>query len=98
VGGESLARKFWRNESAVGKRIGARQDNRVVWREIIGVVRDISFPLNLTTPETVLQVYKPLVHEPWGYLQLLVRGPAPAMFKNEVRKAVRAVDPDLAVQ
>src|SRR5262245_12534044 len=98
VVGESLARKFWPNDSAVGKRIGDRQDNRVVWREIVGVVRDIAFPLNLANPETVLQVYKPLVHEPWGYLHLVVRGPAPAMFKNEIRRAVSAVDPDVAVQ
>jgi putative ABC transport system permease protein len=98
VVGESLARKFWPNESAVGKRIADRQDNRVVWREIVGVVRDISFPLNMANPETVLQVYKPLVHEPWGYLQLLVRGPSPGMFKNEVRKVVSDVDPDVAVQ
>ena len=49
----------------------------MVWREVIGVVRDISFPLNLANPETVLQIYKPLVHEPWGYIHLMVRGAAP---------------------
>ena len=44
------------------------------------------------------QVYKPLVNEPWGYLWLIVRAPAPATFKNEVRRAVTDVDPDVAVQ
>ena len=38
---ETLARKFWPGESAIGRRIGDRQGNEVVWREIIGVVRDI---------------------------------------------------------
>ena len=46
----------------------------------------------------MLQIYKPLVHEPWGYLHLLVRGAAPANFKNAVKRAVSGVDPDVAVQ
>src|SRR4029450_5557951 len=64
----------------------------------IGVVRDISFPLNLANPDTVLQIYKPLVQEPWGYLFVLVRGPAPASFKEQVRRAVADLDRDVAVQ
>jgi predicted permease len=96
--GESLARKFWPHDSAVGKRIGDREKGEVVFREVIGVVRDISFPLNFANPDTVLQIYKPLVQEPWGYLHVLVRGPAPASFKQEVRRAVAELDPDVAVQ
>jgi putative ABC transport system permease protein len=98
VVGESLARKFWPNESAIGKRIGDRKDDKVTWREIIGVVRDIAYPLSFSNPDTMLQVYKPLVHEPWGYLNLLVRADAPAGFKNQVKRAVTSVDPDVAVQ
>ena len=98
VVGESLARKFWPHESAVGKRIGDREKGQVVWREVIGVVRDISFPLNLANPDTVLQIYKPLQQEPWGYLFVLVRGPAPASFKEAVRRAVADLDRDVAVQ
>jgi ABC-type antimicrobial peptide transport system permease subunit len=46
----------------------------------------------------MLQVYKPLVNEPWGYLHLVVRGRAPASFKNDVRRAVSDIDPDVAVE
>jgi ABC-type antimicrobial peptide transport system permease subunit len=46
----------------------------------------------------MLQVYKPLVHEPWGYLHLVVRGATPGQLKNAGRRAVSAVDPDVAVQ
>ena len=91
---EAMARHFWPHESAIGKRIGDRSgQQQLVWREVIGVVRDIQFPLNIANPYTMFQVYKPLVNEPWGYLFLLVRGPAPAMFKNDVRRAVADVDP-----
>jgi predicted lysophospholipase L1 biosynthesis ABC-type transport system permease subunit len=93
-----MAHRFWPRESAIGKRIGDRQGNEVVWREIIGVVRDIQDALNPSDPSTMYQVYKPLVNEPWGYLWLVVRAPAPATFKNDVRRAVADVDPDVAIQ
>ncbi len=96
--GETLARKFWPKESALGKRIGDRQGDKVVWREIVGVVGDIQFALNTANPETTLQIYKPLVHEPWGYLHLVVRGTTPAAFKNELRQVVNDIDPDVAIQ
>jgi predicted permease len=95
---QTMARHFWPHESAIGKRIGDRQGEQVVWREIIGVVRDIQDALNPSDPSTMYQVYKPLVNEPWGYLWLIVRAPAPATFKNEVRRAVADVDPDVAIQ
>ena len=94
----TMARHFWPGESAIGKRIGDRQGNTVVWREVIGVVRDIQFALNVSNPETMFQIYKPMVNEPWGYLFLLVRGSAPASFKQELRRAVAEVDADIAVQ
>ncbi len=96
--GETLARRFWPNESAIGRRIADRQGDTVVWREIIGVVRDIEDALNPSAPSTMLQVYKPCVQEPWGYLFLIIRSPTPANFKNEMRRAVSDVDPDVAVQ
>ncbi|HEX2101887.1 MAG TPA: ABC transporter permease [Candidatus Synoicihabitans sp.] len=95
---DSLARKFWPNGSAIGQRVGMREGDEVVWREIVGVVRDIRHPLNPSNPTTRLQVYKPLVHEPWGYLNLLIRAENPARFKNDLRRVVADVDGDVAVQ
>jgi predicted permease len=95
---ETMARHFWPNRSAIGQRIADRQGDTIVWREVIGVVRDIQFALNITKPSTMFQVYKPAVNEPWGYLFLLVRGGEPARFKNDVRHAVGDIDSDVAVE
>jgi predicted permease len=95
---ETMARHFWPGKSAIGRRVGDRQGEQVVWREVIGVVGDIQFALNITNPSTMFQVYKPMVHEPWGYMFLLARGPAPTAFKNDLRHVVNDIDPDVAVQ
>ena len=62
------------------------------------MVGDVQFALNITNPETMYQIYKPMVNEPWGFMFLLVRGSNPASFKNEVRRAVADIDADVAVQ
>lgn len=95
---ETMAKHFWPHESALGKRVGERQGDKTVWREVVGVVADIQFALNITDPPTMFQVYKPLAHEPWGYLWLVARSPAPLSLKNDLRKAVSDIDPDVAVQ
>jgi len=95
---EAMARQFWPGRSALGERIGERVGNAVVWREVIGVVRDVRFTVGLGNAPTPFQVYKPLVHEPWGFLYLVVRSDRPAAFKNELRRAIADVDPDIAVQ
>jgi predicted permease len=95
---ETMARHFWPDDSALGQRIGERQGDEVNWREVIGVVPDIEFALNIGAPPTQFQVYKPFVHEAWGYMNLVVRGQNPARFKNDLRLVVKDVDPDVAVQ
>lgn len=94
---ETMAKHFWPNRSAVGRRIGERNGDKVVWREVIGVVRDIQFALNITDPPTMFQVYKPMMQEPWGYMFLVARGSSPASFKSEMHRVAADIDPDLAV-
>jgi predicted permease len=98
VVGQTLARQFWPNESAIGKQIIEGEGETIVRREIIGVVRDIEFPGNFAAAPTMLQIYKPLVHEPWGYQQLLVRSSTPGAYGPDLRRIVAELDPDVAVQ
>jgi putative ABC transport system permease protein len=92
---ESLSRQFWPKEGAVGKRLGVVEDNKTVWREVIGVVRDVQSAANFTNGETRLQVYRPLVQEPWSYVNFVVRSKTPAALADTVRRAVADLDPDL---
>jgi ABC-type antimicrobial peptide transport system permease subunit len=82
----------------VGKRIGIQEGDTLVWYEILGVVRDVSFAIGVVSPPTRLQFYKPLMYEPWGFLTLIVRGAVPASFKREMQHAVADIDADVAVQ
>lgn len=95
---ESMARHFWPDRSAIGRRVGERVGDQVIWREVIGVVADTSFALELSPPPTRFHIYKPMVNEPWGYMFLLARHRSPATLKNELRRAVADVDADVAVQ
>jgi predicted permease len=94
---EAMARQLWPGESAIGKRIAHPVERE--WQEVIGVVRDISFPTNLNTPRTPFQTYRLLAREPTGYLNLVLRtSREPSSLASAVRSAVAELDPELPVQ
>jgi len=95
---ESLAHHFWPNESAIGKRLASGDGAQRAWREIIGVVRDVSFAGNVVSSFTPYQVYRPLVEEPWGYLHIALKSPSPLSLKRELNRAMVDVDADIAVE
>jgi predicted permease len=94
---ETMARQFWPNESAVGKRIGGTDPKEREWVEVVGVVRDVGFVASLGLPDTRFQVYRPLVQEPWGYLTIALRAAAPNSLAEPLRRAVAELDADLPV-
>jgi len=94
---ETMARQYWPNEDPVGKRLGDPDAKQRNWTEVIGVVRDVGFVANLGLPDTRLQVYCPLVQEPWGYLSIALRGRHPQALAEPLRRAVADLDPDLPV-
>jgi putative ABC transport system permease protein len=101
---ESMARKLWPGESAVGKHIASATiipavgAYKPVWAEIVGVIRDF---------KGVAEFYKPAINNdrflrPWaqdrGGMIFAVRtaGP-PEAIKESVRKAIGLLLPDLAL-
>lgn len=94
---ESMARRFWPNESAVGRRIGNTDASEREWHEVIGVVRDIRDPARYGPADTPWQMFRPLVQEPWGYFTVILRADAPEALAEPLRRAVAEVDPDLPV-
>jgi predicted permease len=90
---ETTARRFWPNQSAVGKRIG-RPGQNPNWHEVVGVVNDIGFPGSLGEPYTRFQGFRPLAQQTWVSVIINMRGSiAPEAFANDLRRVVAELDP-----
>lgn len=91
---EALAKKFWPNDSAVGKRItfdDPRKDPK--WVTIVGVVGDIrSSSLNEAAPP---EYYVPHSQAPYREMLLAVRSQQEVgSLTSSIRREVAALDPD----
>ncbi len=93
---ESLSRRLFPNDTAIGKRIAAMDSGKPYWAEVIGVVRDVDVAANTRDPSTPYQLYKPVAQEPWGYIFAVLRSPTPESLVETLRRAISEVDPDLA--
>ncbi len=86
---ETLARRFWPNESAVGKRIGGGSS----WVEIVGVVNDMSFPAGVGEPYTRYQLFRPLAQNARSDVTLSLRSSTAAeALAPALRRAVAELD------
>jgi putative ABC transport system permease protein len=88
---ETLARKLWPGESAIGKRFIEWRDEKFL-REVVGVVGDTRQSLD---EEPWQEMYLPYAQDGgmWSDLSLVVRTNGdPAAMAGPVREAIRSVD------
>jgi hypothetical protein len=91
---EALARRFWPGEDPVGRRI--RMADKDDFLTVIGVVGNVRMAASLGAPDTVFQMYRPLVQAPPRYQLVALRTKLPPhSFTAAARQAVASVNPDL---
>jgi putative ABC transport system permease protein len=97
---ESMARALWPGESAIGKRIGDLSSEKLVWAEVVGVIKDFRGGSEFFNP--TMNAFRFL--RPWsqysgnGTVVFSVRtqGP-PGPIKDSLRKTMGVLLPDLAL-
>lgn len=96
---ESMARALWPHDDPIGKRI-AYDDAARVWREVVGVVRDVTFPSSATSVsvDTELQVYQPVSQAVPAVASILLRtSGSPDAVAPGLKQIVANLDRDVAV-
>ncbi len=92
---ESMAKRFWPNEDAIGKaiRLGGSSGPRLT---VVGIAGDVRFQ-GLDSPSR-RQFFRPYMQAGWPIMNVVVRTiSAPAGFTPSVKKAIADVLPDRPV-
>ncbi|HVP45371.1 MAG TPA: ABC transporter permease [Bryobacteraceae bacterium] len=95
---ESLARTYWPNEDAVGKRLkrgDAGSTNS--WMTIVGVVRHVRY--RTLEAQSRVALYWPHAQNPYSSMSLALRtsSPEPRALAATVQREILAIDPDQPV-
>jgi predicted permease len=96
---ETMARTLWPNEDPIGKRIGFDDDDPD-WREVVGVVADLTFPSFASTSpiDTEMQTYQPIAQNVPGAASIILRtADQPDAIASGLAREVAALDRDLPV-
>ena len=96
---QAMATRYWPGEDAVGKRITFEDHPKEAdWMTIVGIVGDVKDRPN--SPETQNSMWWPIEQSPVDVDQMAValRGSSdPALLVNDLREAVRQLEPTLAI-
>ena len=92
---ETMAKRFWPNENAVGKRLRNLPNGNFL--EVIGIVDDVRFPYRpVLLPDSDLQIYRPIAQTPSTTVTVQLRTAAePEKMAPVLRHAIMEIDPDL---
>ena len=93
---ETLARRYWPNGDAVGKRMRFSGPlDKAPWMEVVGIAQDVKHELNLpVTPD----YYTPHAQDPWNAMVLVARTTVePGSMAGPIRQQVLAIDRDQPV-
>jgi predicted permease len=96
---ETMARVLWPNEDPIGKRVGFQGPNPN-WREVVGVVGDVTFPSFATSSnvDTPFEVYQPVAQTGIAAVNILIRTDRePDAIAAELKRVVSALDRELPV-
>ncbi|HXM44021.1 MAG TPA: ABC transporter permease [Bryobacteraceae bacterium] len=95
----SMARCYWPQGDALGKRITFEDHPKETdWMTIVGIVGDVKDKPD--SPAAEMALWWPVAQSPVGLgaMAVVVRGRSdPALLANDLRQAVRQLDPTLAV-
>ena len=90
---QTLAKKFWRNQDPIGRRITF--DNGQTWLTIIGIVGDVKeFGLAADTP---YQVYRPMAQVSFLGSVLVRTSLEERVMSDQVRRTLQDVEPRMAI-
>jgi predicted permease len=95
----SMARRYWPDEDALGKRVTFEDHPKAAdWLTIVGIVGDVKDKPD--SPAAEMAFWWPIGQTPVAVtsMAVAVRGSGePALLMNDLRQAVRQLDPTLAV-
>ena len=103
---QSMARAVFANENPIGQRIAVDGVQPPEWREIVGIVNDVS-SADVSQQPVRFQVYEPITYDHWYYgegklfpVTIAVRASRAPVEKmtQSIREAIVAVDPDLPIR
>jgi putative ABC transport system permease protein len=92
---QRVAQFYFPNTDAIGKRISFGAGDDVLWRTIVGVVRNIN-QKNVGQKAMSSDIYLPMAQAPERFMSVVVRSPAPLeSVVPLVRREVQALDPNI---
>jgi putative ABC transport system permease protein len=94
---EAMARQYWPNQDPIGRRVSFNShDGQPVWREIVGVIRDVRHKALDQAPKP--EMYVPFTQFPSWLMTIVARTKGdPLTFAAAVRSQVQAMDKDQPV-